>query len=397
MRSLPLAVVAICLGSFAWVAIRALQAQAVTGREMPAYSVFSTTEHGLADAFEVVRRFGYEPLALTVPVQAARRRGVLFVVEPGEESMPGAPGLPLSDADANAMLRWVAKGNTLVLCSRQTTAMHTALKAQAEQDAGAFHAGILTDAEVERTTGYTHGIDRLTVEGRDTIRAETGLPLWWVQDQPGALLFNHGRGRVLLVADPSLLTRAGLSRADNGLFLYNVCRLDAIDGAVLFDEFHHGLGSEVGFWTYLHDRGLHWVLLPIAIVAAVGCWAGAVRLGPAKLPRPLHQTDAVDYASAVGRIHERAGVRRILARIAVRDFLASMTAHLRLRRTALPFEVLAAWNKRHPDDTGKSAAGRLEVLLQAVTAVHQGDFTTRQLLTWTRAFDQFKQEVSGGR
>jgi hypothetical protein len=395
-RLLPILLVGLCLGGFAYVAGGALRARAASGRGMPAYSVFSTDEHGLADAFRVVRRFGYEPVALTVPIQNARRRGVLFVVEPEETSTVAGQGSELTDADAQAMLRWASEGNTLVLCSHDNTALHALLHAQIEQDPEATRAHILSDAEVDKTSGYTRGIDRLTVEGRDTVQAETGLPLWWVHDQPGALLFAQGQGRVLLVADPSLLTRDGLARADNGLFLYNVCRLDAADGQVLFDEYHHGLGSDSGLWAYLRERGLHWTLLPTLVVVAVGCWAGAVRLGPARILRPLRRADAVDYASAVARIYERAGVRKILARIAMRGFMGTLTRHLRLRRTALPVEILATWKKRHPD-TSASESSRVENLLRAVMALRQADYTTRQLLTWTRAFDQFSQEVSSGR
>jgi hypothetical protein len=101
------------------------------------------------------------------------------------------------------------------------------------------------------------------------------------------------------------------------------------------------------------------------------------------------QTDAVDYASAVARIYERSGARRLPARALVRDFLAALTRHLRLRRNALPAEVLAAWRQRYPDESGQ----RLQELLRGVSELRRGDVTERRLLYWAQAFDRFQAEV----
>src|SRR5262249_9280307 len=207
------------------------------------------------------------------------------------------------------------------------------------------------------------------------------------------LSVEHGKGRVLLVASPSILTYRGLRQEDNAVFVYNVALNDARDGKVFFDEYHHGLHSGGGFWGYLAYHGAHGVLAPLALLLAVAVWSVAVRLGPAVPQAAAHHADAVDYASAVARIYERAGGRRLPARALVRGFLTSLTRHLHLRRNALPAEILAAWRAQHAG----ASAERLQRLLAGLAPLRKGDVTDRQLLTWPQEFDKCQTEVTSAR
>jgi hypothetical protein len=310
-------------------------------------------------------------------------------VEPDVASVvPGqAPDLP--EADARALLRWVEQGNTLLLCGRRITAVHRALDVLVVNDARAAE-GETQLAALGEAGGYTDGIDRLVVEARDTLQAGAGLPLWWVGDQPGAVLVRRGRGRVLVVADPSLLTLRGLRREDNVLFLLNVAVRHAEGGRVYFDEYHHGLRSGGGFWGYLRYHNQHGWVLQVLLIVAVAGWALAVRLGPA-VPTPRRaRADAVDYASAVARIYERAGVRHRLAKTLARDFLAALTRHLRLRRGALSVEILAAWRRRDPGESSQQLQG----LLRGVEELRKRSaLSDRRLLAWAKTLDRFQREV----
>ncbi len=206
------------------------------------------------------------------------------------------------------------------------------------------------------------------------------MPLWSVGGRPGAMVVRHGEGRVILVADPSLATYNGLwdattspptLRDDNVLFLVNVAAMNAEDGKVYFDEYHHGFQSGGGFWGYLRYHGEHLLLLPLFLAAGAGLWLWAVRLGPATPTPRTSETDAVDYASALARLYRQAGARRRLARTLARGFLGALTRQLRLRRNALPAEVLAAWRLHDPGPSGE----RLQGLLRGVAELRKGDVT----------------------
>jgi hypothetical protein len=385
-RSLAWLLVLLLFGAFAGAAAHALRQRADAGKGMPPYSLYSRESDGLSDAADVLRRGGWEPVAVTRPIAATPYRGLLILVEPA-----GADD-PLSEGDARTLLRWVEAGNTLLYCGRHRSALHTALGVPLIADSSAT-GDDPRPAEVGEAGLYTDGVDDISVEGKYHLDARHGLPLWWVEDEPGAVLLKRGRGRVLLAADSSVLTNRGLGRADNEVFLVRVAERDADGGRVYFDEYHHGIHSGTNVWGYLAYHRAQWVLLPIVLLAAVAAWSVAVRLGPAVAVPEDARADAVDYASAVARIYQRAGARRLPARALARGFTAALTRHLHLRRNALPAEILRAWQRQHP---GESAT-RLQELLRGVTALRRGEVSERQLLVWSQAFDKFHAEMTRAR
>jgi hypothetical protein len=388
-RVLSWCLVFVLFGAFVAVVVYELRARAAAGKGMPAFSVYSAERDGLAEAADVLRKLGYQPVAVTRPIQHTHDRGLLVLVQPeGQALLPGEEP-DLGEADVHALLGWVEEGNTLLFCCDQLTNLHRQLRLGATTDTTNGSEDLVA-VDLGEAGPYTAGIDRLVVEGHHTVEGDVGLPLWWVGHDPGAILVRRDKGRVLVVADPSLLTLRGLQREDNVLFLANVAALHARDGRVYFDEYHHGLRTGGGFWGYLRYHNLQWTLLPICLVAAVAVWRASVRLGPAvPTPREAH-ADAVDYASAVARIYHHAGARRLLARALARGFLTPLTRHLRLRRAALPAEILAAWQQRYPGESTQ----RLQGLLRGLAELRKGETSDRQMLAWARAFDQFEREVT---
>jgi hypothetical protein len=382
------------LTAFLAVAYLVLSAQAEAGKGMPAYSVYSEERDGLATAARVLRGLGFRPVALTRPIQQTHYQGVLVLVEPRRSGFLTDTVAGLGEQDSKALLDWVARGNTVVLMAREASVLHELLGVRIVPAKGGEAAFL---AEADEVGGYTEPgsaedtepVRWLALERHDSLQAHKGLPLWMVGDEAGSLLLPHGKGRVLLIADPSLWTHRGLLRGDNVLFLYNVAALDAVDGRIYFDEYHHGLRSGGGYWDYLRYHDLHWDVLQLLAVVGLACWGVGVRLGPAvPLPEP-GRADAVDYASAVARIYQRAGVIKPLAGNLARDFVTAVAAHLRLRRSAMPAQMIAAWKQRH----GSESAERLAELLGGVGELQQAAegkaMSERELLTWGRALDEF--------
>jgi hypothetical protein len=359
------------------------------GLDMPIYSVWSEADDGLGEAANLLRGLGWQPVALTRPIQAVRHRGLLVVTLASRTETGRTREDHLSETDAQALLHWVAEGNTLLFAADMMTPLHEALGITRTG-----HGGQDEDYDAARlghAGGYVLDVKHLDVRPRATLEDRGGtLPLWYIRRQPGALLIHRGKGRILVLADPDLLTRRGLIRAtgqprdDNALFLVNVVSMHAEDGKVYFDEYHHGIRSASGFWAYAGSYGERITLLLVLAVAGVAMWRAGVRLGPAVAVPRTRQTDAVDYASALGLLYQRAGARRRLARALVRGFLGALTRHLRLRQRALPAVVLAEWRQHH-----STGADQLERLLRGVNDLPRGAPTEQQLLQWTRAFDAF--------
>jgi hypothetical protein len=385
--------IALLLGSFLAVTAHLLRLRRLAGRDLPAYSVYSEASDGLGEAAHVLRRLGWTPVAVTRPIQDRQQRGLLILVEPPSGKLLGEEAL--SENEARALLHWVERGNTLLLLGRKTTSLHQALNVVVnETDPRGEEAFV--PVELGAAGGYTEDIAHLSVGARATLRApDDALPLWWLGDRTGAVLLRRKKGRVLIVADARLLTREGLVRSDgeprddNVVFLANLAAVDGRDGKVYFDEYHRGLRSGGGFWGYLEYHGERATPLLLLLVLFVAGWRWAVRLGPAVPAARTANADAVDYASALARLYQKTGTRRLLARTLVRGFLGTLTRHLRLRRQALPAEILAAW-RRH--DPGPSLT-RLQTLLRGVGELRRGDVPERQLLALARAFGEFTRTM----
>jgi hypothetical protein len=387
------------VAALAGAVVLAFRAGVIAGRGLPEFSVFSNEPNGLATAASVLSQLGFKPTALTRPIQQTRHRGLLIVVEPTwTETMFGK--MPLIERkDCERMLEWVAKGNTLVYLGREHIPLHDLLNVTLKAEPLPQENVPVLVADAAEIAGYTepagrrHTLEvrRLALEGKASVSAPKGLPMWMTGADVGAVLIPHERGHVIVIADPALWTHRSLDRRqeDNVLFLYNVAALNAVDKRVYFDELHHGIRSGSGYWDYLRHHGQHWNLLQLVALAAVAVWATGVRLGPAVRLASQSQADAVDYASAVARIYQQAGVHRLLAQTRVRDFQAALTAHLRLPRTALPVQILAAWRQRHGQDVLEHLSQLLRGLGEMRQVAAGKEIDERELLGWSQAFDEF--------
>jgi hypothetical protein len=387
-------IIGLIYGGFAMIAYHTLAKRAEAGKGMPAYSIYSRDRDGLMELARLLDKLGYVAVPVTRPIQQTHARGLLILAEPqGTALLPGEPP-DLPDADVRGLLQWVDRGNTLLFCGRHMNSLHRELHATVVTDDPAWEEDSLQDAILGETGGYTRNLEHLVIQGNDSVEASAGLPLWWVGDRPGAVLLRRGQGRVLLIADPSLLTLPGLRRGDNVLLGVNLVGMHAQDRRVYFDEYHHGLHSGGGFWGYLRYHDEQWILAVVILLAGIAAWSAAVRLGKS-VPRRLEiRADAVDYANAVARIYERAGARRLLGLALGRDFQMFLVRQLRLRPTALPVDILAAWRSKIAGGKSKPESDRLAELLRGVSELRKESISDRRLLNWMQAFDQFRSELA---
>ena len=359
-----------------------LNARASAGSGLPDYSVYSDGPEGLNQAAEVLRKLGWQPVAVTRPIQQTHHRGLLILVEPRRSGLQLEEMEPMSDADVDGLLNWVKQGNTLLFCATHKSRLLDKLGILLDLGSGGDFVLVARPGVVGEYTARVAGIG---VESDASLSARGAVPLWALGSKPGAVLVRHGQGRMLVVADPSVLTHRGLLREDNVVFLYNVAALDAEDGRVYFDEYHHGIRAGAGYWNYLRYHNQHWVVVQMLVLAGVALWAVGRRLGPA-VPMPVtKQADAVDYASSVARIYEKADLRPLVAGSLARHFLDTVTMYLRLRRNAGPAEILATWRGR----CSKASAQELEVLLGRIAAE---DRSATALVATAQALDGFLVE-----
>lgn len=167
----------------------------------------------------------------------------------------------------------------------------------------------------------------------DDAGPDAGAPVVHVRDGregEGALLvdYAYGRGRVVVLSDPYVVSNAGVNRADN-LFLAVGVVTGGSRGRVAFDEFHHGFGEARNqLFAYFSGTPVLWMFAQGALFALAVVWTRGRRFARAlPAPRPDRrsklefvssmaelQQSARAYDLAVENIYQR--TRRALARYA---------------------------------------------------------------------------------
>ncbi|HEV2859734.1 MAG TPA: DUF4350 domain-containing protein [Pyrinomonadaceae bacterium] len=122
---------------------------------------------------------------------------------------------------------------------------------------------------------------------------------------PGALLVDYvyGRGRVVVLGDPYVVSNAGINRADNLLLAANVVG----DGPVAFDEYHHGYGTTGNkLFAYFAGTPVIWMFGQAAVVVLAVVWTRGRRFArPLPSPRPDRRSK-LEFVASMAELQQRA-------------------------------------------------------------------------------------------
>ncbi len=232
---------------------------------------------------------------------------VLIVVAP--------PAEPDSD-ETRAVLGWVARGGTL-LCfpSGATTSFAAGLGWRVEsreRGASTLHATL---------DGDRYEL-RLGTESR--VRPAPGAkprPVALAEDELGWVVSEStlGRGRMVVVSDPAIVSNAMIGEAENAPAIVRGLVLPAASGGrVVFDEYHHGFAGDQDLLGYVMST-------PAAYVAWHAVIAGFLlllltrRLGP---PREVHEERRrrpQEFIEAFARLCRARGSRGLALSLVVAD------------------------------------------------------------------------------
>lgn len=222
----------------------------------------------------------------------------LPVIVTGEAST----GADWTDAEAEAALRWVGAGRTLVILSGKGNALTERLGVTPER-AGVADA-ILFPLQ---PAPFLAGVDGLHVPGRDRFsKVASNAVSLFADRKPAALLLRHKAGTVVAVSDPGIADNTHLTRADNARFVTSLLRAYSGSGGarVGFDEYHQGYRTADSFWDVVGRPGqlAAWQILGLTLLLA---YSASRRFG---LPRPLPAPPRVssEYVASLADLYRRA-------------------------------------------------------------------------------------------
>ncbi|MDT5261714.1 MAG: hypothetical protein QOC61_718 [Acidobacteriota bacterium] len=124
----------------------------------------------------------------------------------------------------------------------------------------------------------------------------------------GALLvdYAYGRGRIVVLSDPYIVSNAGINRADN-LFLATNVATGGRAGRVAFDEFHQGYGATQNqIFAYFSGTPILWMFAQLSLVALALVWTRGRRFARAlPAPRPDRRSK-LEFVASMAELQQRA-------------------------------------------------------------------------------------------
>jgi hypothetical protein len=210
----------------------------------------------------------------------------------------------------------------------------------------------------------------------------SSAPVVHIADKNGALLvdYAYGRGRIILLSDPYLVTNVGLRSRDNLQLAINA--LTTYDGLIAFDEYHQGHGvTGNAFASYFSGTPVLAIAAQIVLLVLLILWTNARRFGR---PLPLPQVDrrsSLEFVASMAELQERSRAfdlaieniysrtRRVLARHAGVNYNSSRS------------EIASRLGSRSTID-----AQQVETLMKQCEEVING-----QPVNWRQAVDLVKR------
>ncbi len=307
------------------------------GRDNP-YSSHETGPRGVKGFYLLLEENGLpvqrwnSPLTALEPEEGEKQ--ALIFLEPTRRQV--------SSHEVEAVEEWVKAGNRLILLGSGHSLLFNALEVETMKHLGRNEVDYLeidNDLKEENAgkpvSNLVENVDRLKLD-RDTAfleessgmplaYEERGLPRGAARKSIYVLHREIGRGDLVAVSDPGVITNRLVADADNMVFLLNTLEVFEEPVTVFINEYHHGFGLErppegvnIGgqVFSYLAWPFLQLFLLVVLFLVTVGRRFAAPR---ALVETPRRSLESMVASTAA--FYQRSGARGLAFRRIYRGFL----------------------------------------------------------------------------
>ena len=228
-------------------------------------------------------------------------------------------------------------------------------------------------------------------EGPDADPAAPVVHVLDGREGPGALLvdYAYGRGRVVVLSDPYVVSNAGVNRADN-LFLAANVVTGGRKGRVAFDEFHHGYGETRNrLFAYFGGTPILWMFAQGALVALALVWTSGRRFArPLPAPRPDRRSK-LEFVSSMAELQHRARAYDLAV-----ENIYQRTRRALARYSGLTANAAAAQiAERVAARSGRDRARIESLLRECEDAAAGAPLTSRRALALARALRELERDL----
>jgi hypothetical protein len=332
-RSMKLGLLAALL-TLVFVVILGIDAYQKIRRQPGPPSTYNAASAGYKGLYLWLREMGVPAKRWESPfTELPREAEVLLMVSPRLGPGPG---------ELKALETWVRGGGTLVLVLSPWNAfakhfgfeMRMSLQDQKkEEKILCFQPG-----------PYIRGQRTIVSKSHPGVDSRKPQAIVHSRDVFGNLIviLDEGKGRVIMVADPSPLSNLHLREGDHARLALDLLLTHLGEGLLLIDEYHHGYGRVTSVAAYMFQSEAFVPLLQVLFLALLLWAAAGRRFGPARpLPRETERS-SMEYVRAMAQLFQRVKARRLALESVLRWFDEETRRLLLDKNSAFQKEVTEA-------------------------------------------------------
>jgi hypothetical protein len=207
----------------------------------------------------------------------------------------------------------------------------------------------------------------------------------------GALLvdYAYGRGRIVVLSDPYVVSNAGLNRADNLFLAVNVVT-GGRAGRVAFDEFHQGYGeTQNRLFAYLRGTPILWMFGQVALVALALVWTRGRRFArPVPAPRPDRRSK-LEFVSSMAELQQRARAYDLAVENVYQRTRRALARYAGLPATAPPAQIA----ERVAARSGRDRAALEALLVECEEAAAGAPLGARRALRLAQELRELERDL----
>jgi hypothetical protein len=167
--------------------------------------------------------------------------------------------------------------------------------------------GETDESEYEEPSPPPRGGFGPRAEDAETSDSISPAPVIHFAQERGALLLDypHGKGRIVLLADPFIVANNGITRADNLQLALNT--IAGYGGLIVFDEFHQGHGTtHNALIQYFSGTPVLALCAQLALIALLIVWSRGRRFArPLPLPH-VDRRSSLEFVASMAELQQRA-------------------------------------------------------------------------------------------
>jgi hypothetical protein len=231
-----------------------------------------------------------------------------------------SPRLGPGPGELRALETWVRSGGTLILASWPLNAfakqfgfeMKTSLRDQKKEEQSlSFQPGPYIRGPRTIMSRLHPGIDSTSPEAIVHARDAFGNLI---------MAMEEGKGRVIMVADPSLFSNLHLREGDHARLALDLLLTHLGKGLLLIDEYHQGYGRVTSVAAYVFQSEALVPLLQVLVLLILLWVAAGRRFGPARPMATETERSSMEYVRAMAQLFQRVGARRLALESVLRWF-----------------------------------------------------------------------------